>query len=111
MDLRVIVRVQIDESRRDDESCSVELAPSFAERNAADLHDAVAANPDVRAKARQPHAVHHSAPSNDGVVRRHGSSLPLKIASSGENPTTLRRAKLINLHKNLVRSIIGAYCA
>ena len=73
--LRVVVSVQIDESRRDDLSVGVDYFRAFVMRDAADLRDAAVFDSDVAAKTWRTGSVHHHSVLYDQIEFRHGGHL------------------------------------
>ncbi len=84
MDLRVVVGVQIDEARRDDQPGRVDLARALACGDAADLRDATAANADVRTNARETRSVDYGPTTDHGVELGHAGS-PVSLDEGGWN--------------------------
>ena len=66
-DLAVVVRVDVDPARGDDEPVGVDL-PGAASADAADLGDHAAVDGDVGGDRRRPRAVDDRAPSDDELV-------------------------------------------
>src|SRR5690606_18805094 len=71
-DLRVVVRVRVDDARRHHSSVGVELAPGPATREAADRRDRAAGDADVGVPRRHPRTVDDEPVANDEV--EHGAT-------------------------------------
>ena len=61
----IVVSVDIDESRRDDEPCDVELAPTAAARQTSHGGNALAVDRDIGAEPRGAGAVDHASAAQD----------------------------------------------
>src|SRR5262249_61232573 len=87
VDLRVVMRMEIDRARRDDLAGSIDFFLRFCSDVAADLGDLAVVHGEVGAIRRQSAAVHDGAVANDQIVLNHKPSL-LILHSFPQNPTT-----------------------
>ena len=70
-DLRVVVRVQVDEARRDDHPAGVENQVGIVRLDVAELRNATVGNGHVAATPRHARSIDHHPAADHRVVSRH----------------------------------------
>jgi len=79
-ELRVVVRVQVDEARRHDQAAGIDRLVGFADADLADLGNHAVLDADVAAKARQAAAVDDHAAADHSIEPGHVPSVSPSVS-------------------------------